>query len=70
MKKIKLKSKKVKAWAIVSRGAVLVGGGSKHYGYTPLCVYSTKISAQIHLSNTRNDIVVPCVISYAVISDL
>ena len=55
--------KKIKAWAIVSRGGVLVGGGTKAYGYTPLCVYSTRQGAKQHLNFTRNDIVVPCIIT-------
>ncbi len=49
-----------KAWAIVSQRGALIGGGHKTYGYTPLCVYSTRQGAKEHLSTTRNDIVVPC----------
>lgn len=59
------KRKVVKAWAIVSPGGVLIGGGDNYYGYTPLCTYSTRLGAKAHLSTTRNDIVVPCTITYA-----
>ena len=56
--------KTIKAWAIVSRGGVLIGGGEKFFGYTELCVFSTRKGATEHLSITRNDIVIPCTISY------
>lgn len=59
------KNKTIKAWAIVSRGGILIGGGTKFYGYTALCVYSTRIAAKEHLSKTRNDVVVPCEITYS-----
>lgn len=55
----------MKAWAIVSRGGVLIGGGDKFYGYTPLCVYRTKQGAKNNISKTREtDIVVHCEIHF------
>ena len=55
---------KIKAWAIVSRRYTLLGGGDKKWGYTPLCVFSTRLGAKQHLSKTRNDIVIPCEIVF------
>lgn len=66
-KQKKEKVKRVKAYAIVSRGNVLIGGGEKLYGYTPLCVYRTRQGAKNHISLTRpNDKVVPCEITYKI----
>jgi len=63
---MKAKTKKVEAWAIVSLGGVLIGGGDKSFGYTPLCTYSTKQGATEDISPTRpNDKVVPCTITYS-----
>ena len=53
-------TKKIKAWAIVSQGGVLVGGGDKFFGYTELCIYRTEIGAKKHLNPNRKDKVVPC----------
>ena len=52
--------RRTKAWAIVTKRDLIVGGGTKGYGYTELCVYSTRQGAKEHLSETRNDIVVRC----------
>ena len=66
-----MKKIKVKAWAIVSRGGVLIGGGEKRwFGYTPLCTYRTKLGAKQHLSSMRNDVVVPVEITYSLPSKL
>lgn len=66
MKK-KTKKKTVKAWAIVTRGGVLIGGGEKHYGYAPLAVYSTRHGAHGHTTLTRpTDVVIPVTITYTV----
>lgn len=60
-----MKKKSIKGWAIVSRGGVLIGGGTKHFGYTPLDVYSTRLAAKSHFHTTRpNDLIVPITITY------
>ena len=59
-KHTKKQRKIVKGWAIVSNGGVLIGGGTKFNGYTPLCVFSTRQGAKEHISTTREkDKVVP-----------
>jgi hypothetical protein len=66
MKK-KKKTKTVKAWALVSGGGALIGGGDSYFGYKCLEVFSTKKGAIEHMSVTRpKDRVVPCTIVYEI----
>lgn len=58
------KLKKVKGWAIISKGGVLVGGGTKQFGYEELKVFSTRLGAEENMNPSRNDRIVKCEISY------
>jgi len=54
-----MRNKKIKAWAITTKGGIIIGGGDKDFGYTELCIYRTKLAAKQHLNLNRRDIVIP-----------